>query len=575
MSSALTAFRVFIASPGGLQSERESFRQVLTAYNEAEAIERGVTFIPVGWEATLGGVGRPQGIINEEVRRCDYFILLLWDRWGSPPSKHEGRYTSGTEEEFNVALERLRDSSTSMRQIVVFFKALDVRQLSDPGPQLQKVLEFKKSLEREKTLLFHTIDDRSAFDAILRKHLAMWVRDHETGVDKVASKAMSDSAKQKSLTLFMGPTDGQSNLTRSALVDQAERAANLGHYTEAELLYAKAVARGNDPDAMNCYGQFLRVIGRFEQAKVVIRMAEEWAKQTKNDYWLGVSLNSLSGLYHDKGEFSQAHQLARRALEILEEACGASHTRVAHSLDHIGAALLAQGEFAKANQLFQRAYEIRKASLLADDPDLARSLNNLASTARQKSDFTSAEPLYREALELLNKSPNARQSEITRSLHGLGIIYYTQGRFLDAEPLLHRALHMTSATLELDHPLVARSHHDLGMLYAAQGKMTEAESLLNGALEVAEKGLGPDHPNLAFGLNGLAQLLIKENRHIEAEPLLKRAIRIREKALGANHPLLVSPFENLMSILTNLGRNAEASDIAKRIADVRSKATLR
>src|SRR5262245_63013344 len=103
MASALTAYRVFIASPGGLQGEREQFKHTLNAYNEAEGIVRGVTFIPVGWEATLGGVGRPQAIINKELLDCDYLVLLLWDRWGSPPAEStDATYSSGTEEEFHV-----------------------------------------------------------------------------------------------------------------------------------------------------------------------------------------------------------------------------------------------------------------------------------------------------------------------------------------------------------------------------------------------------------------------------------------------------------------------------------------
>jgi len=86
MASKITRLNVFIASPGGLAEERKAFREVIYEYNEAESIPRGVLFQPVGWEDTLGAVGRPQTIINEDVRSSDYFLLLLWDRWGSPPA---------------------------------------------------------------------------------------------------------------------------------------------------------------------------------------------------------------------------------------------------------------------------------------------------------------------------------------------------------------------------------------------------------------------------------------------------------------------------------------------------------
>src|SRR5438046_2882905 len=102
MSHDIRAYRIFIASPGGLADERRRFRDVVHRFNDTDAIPRGVLFIPVGWEDTLGGVGRPQSPINEEVRDCDYFLLMLWDRWGSPPdSEAAGRFTSGTEEEYS------------------------------------------------------------------------------------------------------------------------------------------------------------------------------------------------------------------------------------------------------------------------------------------------------------------------------------------------------------------------------------------------------------------------------------------------------------------------------------------
>jgi hypothetical protein len=49
-----------------------------------DALSRGVCFISIGWEETLGAIGRPQELINEDLRECDYFVLVLYDRLGSP-----------------------------------------------------------------------------------------------------------------------------------------------------------------------------------------------------------------------------------------------------------------------------------------------------------------------------------------------------------------------------------------------------------------------------------------------------------------------------------------------------------
>src|ERR1039457_4125380 len=101
MPSKLTCYGVFIASPSGLEEERKAFRDEIQDYNDADAIPRGVLFRPIGWEDTLGGVGRPQSFINKEVQAADYFVLLLWNRWGSPPDRTSSGFTSGTEEEYH------------------------------------------------------------------------------------------------------------------------------------------------------------------------------------------------------------------------------------------------------------------------------------------------------------------------------------------------------------------------------------------------------------------------------------------------------------------------------------------
>jgi hypothetical protein len=73
-----------------LEDERSAFRDELQELNSEEAFSRSTVFIPVGWESTHLGVGRPQSRINADLRECDYFVLVLHDRWGSPPGKDGG-----------------------------------------------------------------------------------------------------------------------------------------------------------------------------------------------------------------------------------------------------------------------------------------------------------------------------------------------------------------------------------------------------------------------------------------------------------------------------------------------------
>jgi tetratricopeptide (TPR) repeat protein len=172
MPRQFAQYRVFIGSPGGLQEEREAFRRVLTTFNEHHGEANGIVFAPVGWEDTLGGVGRPQELINEDLRQCDFAIFVFHDRWGSPTGSAS---IVGTEEEWRLALE-LYEKKT-IRKICLFFKHIDLSKLADPGAQLQQVLNFKTEIEKEKKHLFLAYGDVPSYCTALEKHIASWMRD--------------------------------------------------------------------------------------------------------------------------------------------------------------------------------------------------------------------------------------------------------------------------------------------------------------------------------------------------------------------------------------------------------------
>lgn len=141
MPKNIIQYNVFIGSPGGLDDERKRFREILEKCSLYYGSTQNVRFHPVGWEDTVGGVGRPQALINEDLKQCDYAVFVLHDRWGSPTGSG---HTSGTEEEWELAEELYR--ANQIRNIALFFKKIDPVKLTDPGDQLKSVLAFKKKI---------------------------------------------------------------------------------------------------------------------------------------------------------------------------------------------------------------------------------------------------------------------------------------------------------------------------------------------------------------------------------------------------------------------------------------------
>ena len=136
MSTHVRELRVFMASPGDLDDERESLRNVERRIN-AMFRERGVRVSLAGWEEVQPEAGRPQALINPLVHECEIFIGLLSMRWGSAT----GTYSSGFEEEFEIALAR-RTQNDETPAIGMFFKTIDPERLADKGTQLTAVLAF-------------------------------------------------------------------------------------------------------------------------------------------------------------------------------------------------------------------------------------------------------------------------------------------------------------------------------------------------------------------------------------------------------------------------------------------------
>ena len=172
MSSTRKILRAFLASPGDLQEERKAVDGVITEFNKSWADALGYQIELLGWEDTVAGFGRPQHLINPEVDRCDLFIGLMWKRWGTPPDK-DGEFSSGFEEEFKRAMDRREHSKSP--EIALFFKKISDESMGDPGDALKKVLEFRKRIMTERTLLFQEFSTIPEIETLVRRKVTEYV----------------------------------------------------------------------------------------------------------------------------------------------------------------------------------------------------------------------------------------------------------------------------------------------------------------------------------------------------------------------------------------------------------------
>ncbi len=469
MPKKISHYRVFLATPGGLEAEREAFRHLLQEYNEIEGKLRDMQFDPVGWEDVPGGSGRPQSLINEELIECDYFILAPWDRWGSSPSAPgEPGFSSGCEEEFRLAVECCENSLRHMRDVVILFKAVDPRHLADPGPQLQKVLDFKRETELRKRHFFKTFDGIPSFRQIVRGLLASWPLKHKRGIDSMAGLKVMPSVARRNV-----PPAGDPE------IESAERLANKGRLVEAEILFARAAVSGkNKLDALNRYGQFLLRRGRLRLAEEMYLRLIEFAEPGLQE-WIALSYGNLGLIYRTLGKLPQAEKMLKDALEINREL--RLRVGMASNYSNLGAVYGIRGDLVEAETMHRRALEIDKE--LGRTEGMAIHYGNLGLIMRVKGDLPQAEAMHSKALEIHGNL--GRREGMAIQFAGLGLVCENRGDFEHAEVMYRKALQINEELGRLKG--VAIQYGNLGRIYRVRNDLDRAEEMHRRALEINEQ----------------------------------------------------------------------------------------
>jgi paraquat-inducible protein B len=81
----------------------------------------------------------------------------------------DSKFSSYTEEEFNLALGLWKKKKSP--EVLVFFKNVDRAYLADPGPELTKVLSFRKKLENGRAILIRIFNNEVEFGQEIDRHL--------------------------------------------------------------------------------------------------------------------------------------------------------------------------------------------------------------------------------------------------------------------------------------------------------------------------------------------------------------------------------------------------------------------
>jgi len=175
------SIRVFISSPKDVAEERKLAEKAINSVSSTYKESLGLQLDPVMWEDFLPKTPKLpeqkiQDILEAEIPKCQVFILILGERYGS---KEPGHGKSNTQREVEIAIEVLMREKKIM--FLSYFRKLSPN--NDKGRQRQDVESFRNFLQG-KGIWYKDYADASEFRDLITHALYRTVLRYRLATNK-------------------------------------------------------------------------------------------------------------------------------------------------------------------------------------------------------------------------------------------------------------------------------------------------------------------------------------------------------------------------------------------------------
>jgi tetratricopeptide (TPR) repeat protein len=251
-------------------------------------------------------------------------------------------------------------------------------------------------------------------------------------------------------------------------------------------------------------GNVRRLQGRYREAETCLLGARALAEQAQLPTWRQARvLNGLALIHKDTANYDGAAKLYRQALQDTAEDDLLARAGLQHNLAGLAHA---QGQFLEAEQPARSAVELRTAVLGRGHPEVAADLAVLGAVLYGQERHDEAEKVFNEALTAFRRHYGSDHYEVAVNLGNLGALYAATGRADQAQQCYDRALQIKRRVLGSTHPEIATLLNNLAVLHKQQGRLPAARECYEQALTVLESTLGPEHPSTRTCRDNLERL---------------------------------------------------------------------
>lgn len=273
------------------------------------------------------------------------------------------------------------------------------------------------------------------------------------------------------------------------------------------------------------------------------------------------AMANLIGVLRAANKLVRAKLLARRALNLARERCGAVHPATAVACDQLAAVAYAGADYSAAEAAYRETLEIVRADFGPTHPVAAAALHNLGTVLDAQRAFVEAEQCYRDALAIREATYGRDSEEAAVTLHNLAAVLETVGRSDEAERLYRETTDIWEKLHGAEHPATLSSLTNLAGVLGARGAYADAEVCYRAAAEGWRRLVGDEHPNTLGVLAELGRLYAQGGKAELAEPLLEHVVEVGHRVLGDTHTNYINSVCSLAALWRDHGRREEAREL--------------
>lgn len=345
------------------------------------------------------------------------------------------------------------------------------------------------------------------------------------------------------------------------------------HLERARALVAELEQRGLDrllPRAQLTLGRVLEEIADFDEATNLLRDAY-FEGLRMGDY--GTAASAASRLVSLVGKRQERHQegllWSLHAQFAIDRMWGSARdAQLADLQVRAGRVHAAAGDYDQANEALKSALQIRRTLMGETHPDVGATLEYMADVAIHSGEAEEASKLAFRGLAITEAAFGPQHPKVAGALETQGAVFRLRAKYDEALAVDLRALKILQEAYGEHHPDVGGMLTNVGNSHVALGQNDEAIASFRRALEAGTAADGQLDHRAATALVGLAAALSATADYQGALENTERALVVLERRLGARHDKVVLIQNNRASLLSALGRHEDALELYNDILPI-------